>query len=89
MQAFIEYVVKGLVDEPEAVTVIPVERNALTVYELRVAPRDVAKVIGRQGTTINAIRSLLLVASAKQGLRCVVEIVEDKPAREPAAQIKE
>ena len=80
MQAFLEYVVKGLVDNPAAVQVTPVDRNGLTVYELRVDPKDVAKVIGRQGTTINAIRSLLLVGSAKKGLRCVVEIVEDPPA---------
>ncbi len=78
MQAFLEYVVKGLVDNSDAVSITPVDRNGLTVYELRVDPKDVAKVIGRQGTTINAIRSLLLVGSAKKGLRCVVEIVEDK-----------
>ncbi len=86
MQAFLEYVVKGLVDVPEAVTVTPAERNGLTVYELRVDPKDVAKVIGRQGTTINAIRSLLLVGSAKKGLRCVVEIVEDRPGSPPVPQ---
>jgi hypothetical protein len=40
----------------------------------------VGKVIGRQGMTINAIRSLLLAGSAKQGLRCTLEIVEDRPA---------
>ena len=80
MQEFLEYVVRGLVDKPELVTVTPVDRNGLTVFELRVDAKDVAKVIGRQGTTINAIRSLLLVGSAKQGKRCVVEIVEDKPA---------
>ncbi|MCL5097652.1 MAG: KH domain-containing protein [Candidatus Omnitrophica bacterium] len=79
MQAFLEYVVKGLVDRPEAVQITPVDRNGLTVYELRLDPKDVAKVIGRQGTTINAIRSLLLVGSAKKGMRCVVEIVESPP----------
>ena len=83
MQSFVEYIVKGLVDNPGAVTVTPVDRNGLTVYELRVVPKDVARIIGRQGTTINAIRSLLLVGSAKKGLRCVLEIVEDKPAGPP------
>lgn len=78
MQAFLEYVVKGLVQNPDAVTVTPVERQGTTVYELRLHPSDVGKVIGRQGMTINAIRSLLLAGSAKQGLRCSVEIVEDK-----------
>jgi uncharacterized protein len=81
MQAFLEYIVKGLVDHPETVTITPVDRNGLTVYELRMDPKDVAKVIGRQGTTINAIRNLLQVGSAKKGQRCVVEIVEDRPAQ--------
>jgi len=81
MQAFLEYVVKGLVAHPEAVTITPVERQGTTVYELRLDPQDVGKVIGRQGMTINAIRSLLLAGSAKKGLRCSLEIVEDRPAR--------
>ena len=79
MQAFLEYVVKGLVDHPEAATVTPVVKDALTIYELRLHPDDVGKVIGRQGITINAIRSLLLAGSAKKGLRCTLEIVEEKP----------
>ena len=78
MQAFLEYIVKGLVQQPEAVSVTPVERGGMTVYELRLSPADVGKIIGRQGMTINAIRSLLLAGSAKKGLRCSVEIVEDR-----------
>ena len=81
MQTFLEYVVKGLVQHPDEVTVTPVEREGTTVYELRLNPQDVGKVIGRQGLTINAIRSLLLAGSAKQGLRCSLEIVEESPAR--------
>lgn len=78
MQAFLEYVVKGLVAHPDAVTITPVEREGTTVYELRLHSQDVGRVIGRQGMTINAIRSLLLAGSAKKGLRCSLEIVEDK-----------
>ena len=78
MQEFLEYVVKGLVQNPGAVAVTPVERAGVTVYELHLDPSDVGKIIGRQGITINAIRSLLLAGSAKKGLRCSVEIVEDK-----------
>ena len=78
MQAFLEYVVKGLVQHPEAVTVTPVQREAMTVYELRLHPQDVGKVIGRQAMTINAIRSLLLAGSAKKGMRCTLEIIEEK-----------
>jgi predicted RNA-binding protein YlqC (UPF0109 family) len=70
MQAFLEYVVKGLVQFPDAVSV--------TVYELRLDPQDVGKVIGRQGQTINAIRSLLTAGGAKKGIRCSMEIVEEK-----------
>lgn len=81
MQAFLEYVVKGLVQNPEAVTITPVEREGTTVYELHLDPPDVGRIIGRQGMTINAIRSLLLAGSAKKGLRCTLEIVEDKPAQ--------
>lgn len=77
MQAFLEYVVKGLVQNPEAVTVTPTERAGMTIYELRLDPQDVGKIIGRQGQTINAIRSLLTAGSAKKGIRCSVEIVED------------
>ena len=80
MQAFLEYVVRGLVEHPDALTVTPVEREGTTVYELRLHPQDVGKVIGRQGMTINAIRSLLLAGSAKKGLRCTLEIVEERPA---------
>lgn len=81
MQAFLEFLVKGLVQHPDEVTVTPVERNGMTVYELRVNASDVGRVIGRQGVTINAIRSLLLAGSAKKSLRCALDIVEDGPAR--------
>lgn len=79
MEAFLDFVVKGLVNHPEAVTVTPVEKNGLTIYELRLHQDDIGKVIGKQGMTINAIRSLLLAGSAKKGLRCTIEIVEEKP----------
>jgi len=74
MQAFLEFVVKGLVDRPDAV-----ERDGMTVYELRVHPTDIGKVIGKQGTTIHAIRSLLQIGVAKKGRRCTLEIVEERP----------
>ena len=80
MQAFLDFVVKGLVNHPEAVTVTPVEKKGLTVYELRLHQDDIGKVIGKQGMTINAIRALLLAGSAKKGIRCTIEIVEEKPA---------
>jgi uncharacterized protein len=80
MQAFLEYVVKGLVAHPDEVTLTPVERSGLTIYELRVNTDDMGRIIGRQGVTINAIRSLLQAGSARKGMRCALEVVEDRPA---------
>jgi uncharacterized protein len=80
MQAFVEYVVKGLVQHPEEVSITAAEKNGMTVYELRLNPDDVGRVIGRQGVTINAIRSLVTAGSARKGIRCTVDIVEDRPA---------
>ena len=82
MQAFLEFVVKGLVQKPEEITVTPVEKQGMTVYELRMNPSGVGRIIGREGVTINAIRSLLTAGSAKKGLRCSLEIIEDqRPSR--------
>lgn len=77
MQEFVEYVVRGLVDQPDSVNVTEVENDGAVVYELRVDSDDVAKVIGRRGVTINAIRSLLQAGAAKRGMRCGLEIIED------------
>lgn len=79
MQAFLEYVVKGLVAHPDDVTVTPVEKNGMTVYEVRVNPEDMGRIIGKQGVTINAIRSLLQAGSARKGLRCMLEVVDTPP----------
>ncbi len=81
MQAFLEYVVKSLIQSPEEATVTPVEKSGVTVYELRMNPSDVGRIIGRDGATINAIRSVLAAGSAKKGLRCTLEIVEENNNR--------
>jgi len=78
MQAFLEYVVKGLVDRPDAVTVTPVDHNGTTVLEVRVHPTDAGKVIGREGSTIQAIRALLQVGAAKKGQRCSMELIDER-----------
>ena len=80
MQEFLDYVVKGLVSHPEEVTITPVERNGMTVYELRVNPADMGRIIGKQGVTVNAIRSLLQAGSARKGLRCMLEVIDTNPA---------
>ena len=77
MREAVELIVKRLVREAEAVDVREVERDRqTTVIEVRVAQGDVGKIIGRQGRTVKAIRSLLHAAGEKQRKRYVLEIVE-------------
>tara|TARA_A100001037_G_C14774621_1_gene467591 strand:+ start:80 stop:334 length:255 start_codon:yes stop_codon:yes gene_type:complete len=78
MQAFLEQVVKGLVDHPEAVNITEVEQERTTVYELRLDPSDVGRVIGRSGRTVNAIRTLLQAGSAKAGKFTRLDIIDEK-----------
>ena len=77
MRDAVELIVKHLVREAESVDVREVERDRSTsVIEIRVAQGDVGKVIGRQGRTVKALRSLLHAAGEKQRKRYVLEIVE-------------
>ena len=77
MKDAVELIVKHLVREAEAVDVREVERDRSTsVIEIRVAQSDVGKIIGRQGRTVKALRSLLHAAGEKQRRRYVLEIVE-------------
>jgi predicted RNA-binding protein YlqC (UPF0109 family) len=83
MQAFLEFVVRNLVDFPDDVVVGVRAGQGKTVYELRVNRSDVGKLVGKSGQTIDAIRSLVVAASSKTGERTQVEILEY--ARPPAA----
>ncbi len=76
MKEFIEYIAKQLVDHPDAVNVSEVEGERTTVYELRVGDGDLGKVIGKQGRTARAMRTILSAASAKIKKRTVLEIIE-------------
>ena len=76
MRALVEYITKSLVDTPEEVVVTEVEGEKTTVLELRVAPSDLGKVIGKQGKTARAIRVILNAASTKSRRRTVLEILE-------------
>ena len=78
MQAFLEQVVKGLVDNPDAVNITEVEQETTTVYELRLHPTDVGRIIGKSGRTINAIRSLMQAGSAKTGKFTRLEVIDEK-----------
>jgi predicted RNA-binding protein YlqC (UPF0109 family) len=77
MKELITYIAKALVDKPEEVKVTEVEGEQTSVLELKVAKEDLGKVIGKQGRTARAMRTLLSAASAKIRKRTVLEIVED------------
>jgi predicted RNA-binding protein YlqC (UPF0109 family) len=76
MKQLIEYIAKALVDKPTEVAVKEVEGEKTMVYELRVGDGDLGKVIGKNGQTARSIRTILNAASAKQGKRAVLEILE-------------
>lgn len=76
MQKLIEMIAKALVDKPDAVEVTEVEGEQTTVIELKVAKEDLGKVIGKQGRTARALRTILLAASTKIRKRSVLEILE-------------
>ena len=76
MRETVEMIVKALVDDAEAVEVREVERKDALVIEIRVAQTDMGKLIGRQGRTVRALRSLVHAASVKQNRRYVLDIVE-------------
>jgi len=76
MKDLIAYIAKSLVDNPEAVEVSEVEGEQTSVIELRVAKDDLGKVIGKQGRTARAMRTILSAASTKIRKRAVLEIIE-------------
>jgi predicted RNA-binding protein YlqC (UPF0109 family) len=72
----LEYVARALVDDPDAVEVTAVEGERALILQLRVAPDDMGKVIGKRGRMARAIRSLIRATGARQGKSALVEIVE-------------
>jgi predicted RNA-binding protein YlqC (UPF0109 family) len=76
MKDLINYIAQALVDHPEQVSVNEVEGRQTSVLELKVAREDIGKVIGKQGRTARAMRTILTAASAKTKKHAVLEIVE-------------
>jgi predicted RNA-binding protein YlqC (UPF0109 family) len=76
MKEFIEYIAKLLVDHADVVKVTEVDGERTSVIELRVAKEDMGKVIGKQGRTATAMRTLLSAAGMKQKKRTILEIIE-------------
>ena len=76
MKDLIEYIARQLVDAPDDVHVEEIPEGRETIYELRVAPADLGKVIGRQGRTVRALRTLVSAAAARHQTRAVLEILD-------------
>jgi predicted RNA-binding protein YlqC (UPF0109 family) len=76
MKALIELMAKYLVDKPEEVAVTNVDGERTAIFELRVAKNDIGKVIGKQGNTARAMRTILSAAGTKHDKRYVLEILD-------------
>jgi hypothetical protein len=75
MKELVDYIARQLVDKPEEVVVKATEDDKAVLIELRVAPEDMGKVIGKQGKIAKSIRTLTKAAAAKEGKKVVVEIL--------------
>ena len=71
----VEYMVRSLVDYPDEVSVYEVDEGSSVVLEISVAESDIGRVIGKRGSVVNSMRSLLQVLAAKQGKRATLEII--------------
>ena len=76
MKDLLVYIAQSLVDNPDDVTVTEKETDSETVLELRVAPGDMGKVIGRQGKVAKEIRALMRAVAMRQGKRVSIDIVD-------------
>ena len=76
MKEFIAYLVKNLVDTPDAVDVRCFEGERGVTIEVRVDPKDIGQVVGRKGTTINALRTVVTTVCARLGQRVRLELIE-------------
>ncbi len=77
MKDLIKYIAQALVDDPDRVEVFEVKGNQTLIIELKVAKKDMGKIIGRQGRTARAIRIIVGAVSAKLKKRAVLEIIEE------------
>jgi predicted RNA-binding protein YlqC (UPF0109 family) len=84
VEELVTFLARALVDRPDQVELRAQAVDGGTVLELKVAPEDVGKVIGRDGRTINAMRAVLAVAALRRGAKVRLEVLDDR--RGPAAQ---
>lgn len=80
MEELVLYLARALVDKPELVELRTSDVEGGKLFELKVAPEDVGKVIGRDGRTVNAIRSLLTSLALRKGVKARLEVLDDRKA---------
>lgn len=76
MKDFIGYLIKNLVDHPDAVDIQVLDSEQGTMVEVRVSPEDIAKVVGRQGRTIKSLRTIAMTVGARFGRRVRLEVIQ-------------
>lgn len=76
MKDLIVYIVKALVDNPKEVSVTEIDGGQTSIYELKVAKEDLGQVIGKQGKTAQAIRTILSAASTKMDKKSILDLIE-------------
>ncbi|MBS0615832.1 MAG: KH domain-containing protein [Verrucomicrobia bacterium] len=76
MKEFIAYLIKNLVDKPDSVDVQIIEGQQGTLVEVRVSPEDVAKIVGRGGRTIKALRTIAMIVGARFGRRVRLDLIQ-------------
>tara|TARA_B100001094_G_C17720183_1_gene571568 strand:- start:191 stop:445 length:255 start_codon:yes stop_codon:yes gene_type:complete len=77
MKELVEYIAKALVDEVDRIDISEITGNQTNIIELKVAKEDIGKVIGRQGRTADAIRTILNCAAAKVNRRYILQIIDE------------
>jgi len=77
MKDLVEYISKSLVDETSRIEISEIEGNQTNIIELKVAKEDIGKVIGRQGRTADAIRTIINCAAAKLSKRYILQIIDE------------
>ena len=76
MKEIVKVIANALVDKPEDVSVSEVNGASTTIVKLKVAPSDIGKIIGKQGKTVDAIRTIVTAVSARTNKRTVIEVIE-------------
>ncbi len=76
MKGLIELIIKGIVDNPDKVEINEIIGEKSSIFEIRVDPNDIGKVIGRQGRNIKSIRTIVNAAAQKENKRVIIEIVD-------------